>query len=157
MTTGASLVIDGQTIMNDNTWNTEPTFQVTLGPGIAHLGPAVRPGQRRRRTDLRLLRKSGVAYNTQGNTGTDGEWVQMGATDTEGDTSFLAELPGAPNSPIVMSIATTLDLSTANSLNLVALGSLADASSGVTGQKVLVGAATRLPPASTTAIPRSPA
>ena len=62
-----------------------------------------------------------------------------GRTDTEGDTSFLAELPGAPNSPIVMSSATTLDLSMPNSLNLVALGSLADASSGVTGQKVLLG------------------
>ena len=60
----------------------------------------------------------------------------MGASDP--NTQFYATLAGAPNSSVVMSGNTTLDLSAAN-MGFVTLGSLADAPGSPTGQQVLLG------------------
>ena len=76
------------------------------------------------------------------NTGAGGTWNQMGASDPH--TLFFpstANVGGAPNSAVVMSTGTTLDLSTAGIGNAY-LGSLADDPAGASGHQVLLGSNT---------------
>ena len=140
-------MIDGTTLINDNTWTNTTTAQITLAPGLHSLdlrfaqgNGGVGPNGTAGNNGGPAYDAFGMAYNTQSNTATTGEWNQMGATDTEGDTSFFAQLPGAPTSQIVMASNTTLDVSATNSFGLVGIGSLTDA--GATGAKVLLGSNT---------------
>ena len=84
----AFLVIDGVTVIDNTTWNSNATGNITLGPGLHTV-------------DLRFGQNSvgvgpntgaygnyGVAYNTVANTLTTGVWNQMGASDP--NTQFYA-------------------------------------------------------------------
>ncbi len=141
----ASVTVDGKTIINDSTYTDEVTGQITLSPGLHTV-------------DLRFYQGTGgvgpapaanppygafgVGYNTVGATGSgDPSWTQVGAGDSTFDTEFFATISGLPNSPVVLSSNTTLDLSAAG-LGNVFLGSLADATSATTGHQVLIGSNT---------------
>ena len=131
----AFLTIDGVPVINDTQGSDSVTNSITLGPGLhsvdlrfglfsGYVGP---PGS---------YGNYGVGYNTVANTARGGTWNQMGAGDS--NTQFYATLAGMPNSSLVMSSNTTLDLSAAN-MGFVALGSLADAPGSPSGQQVLLG------------------
>ena len=131
----ASLVIDGVSVINNTTWNQNLTGQITLGPGLHSVDLRFGQGTGGVGPNTGAYGNFGISYNTVNNTGTDGTWNQMGGADAV--TQFQAIPAGAPNSQMVMSSNTTLDLSTP-STGLVALGSLADGP-GATGHQVLLG------------------
>ena len=153
---GTSLVIDGQTIMNDNTWNTEPTFQVTLGPGLHTL-------------DLRFAQGNGGVGPT-GTYSVSSAWpTTLRATpartasgcqmSTPTPKATRVSLPNSPVRQIPQSSCRGHDARPEHCEQPQSRGPR------LAGRRLLrrdrpkgAGwAATRLPPASTTAIPRSPA
>jgi fibronectin-binding autotransporter adhesin len=135
----AYLVIDGVTVISNTQWNQNVTGSIALGPGLHSVDLRFGQGGGGAGPNTGAYNNYGISYNTVGNTGTGGTWLQMGAIDA--NTQFYAVIAGAPGSAVVMSSNTTLDLS-ANGMGLVGLGSLADAAGSPTGHQVLVGANT---------------
>ena len=135
---GAYLQIDGNSIINDNTYTDTVTNTVTLAPGLhsfdllfgqdtGGVGPV--GGN---------YGSFGVAYNTVGNTATTGTWLQIGpsSSDTAFFASNLGQLPST--SSVILSSNTTFDASGTNGAAVV-IGSMADGSANPTGQQVLLG------------------
>jgi len=141
---GGYLSIDGYAVISDPNWADTVTAQVTLTPGLHSVdlrfgqgGGPVGPNGTAGDNGGPAYGAFGVAYNTTGNTNTTGSWLPMGASDP--NTQFYATVGGAPNTSLVMSSSTTLDLSAPSAFGLVALGSLADAPGSPTGHQVLLG------------------
>ena len=137
----AYLTIDGQSIISNTTWNQNVTGQITLAPGLHTVDLRFGQGGGGVGPNTGAYDNYGVSYNTVGNTNTGGNWYQMGATDPSGDTQFYAAVAGMPNSQVVMSANTTLDLSAAG-VGVAGVGSLADAAGSPTGALVLLGSNT---------------
>ena len=131
------LVIDGVSVINNTTWNQNVTGSITLTPGFHSLDLRFGQGGGGVGPNTGAYNNFGISYNTVGNTATTGTWFQMGASDP--DTQFFAAAPGAPNTSVVMSSNTTLDLSASSTYGLVFLGSLADASGSPAGHQVFLG------------------
>ena len=115
------------------------TGSITLSPGLHTVDLRFGQGTGLVGPNSGAYDSYGVAYNTAGNTSTGGTWYQMGAQRSQ--HPVLRRRQGAPNSSMVVSNSTTLDLSGAG-LGLAALGSLADASASPTGQRLLLGGGT---------------
>ena len=137
----ASVVVDGTTIISNTTWNQNVTGQITLAPGLHTVSLRFGQGTGGAGPNTAHYDNYGISYNTAGNTNTGGNWYQMGATDPSGDTQFYAAVAGMPNSQVVMSSNTTLDLSAAG-VGVAGVGSLADAAGSPTGALVLLGSNT---------------
>ncbi|MGA2254578.1 MAG: autotransporter-associated beta strand repeat-containing protein, partial [Thermoguttaceae bacterium] len=138
------LSIDGYAVISDPNWADTVTAQVTLTPGLHTIdlrfgqgGGGVGPNGNAGDNGGPAYGAFGVAYNTTGNTNTTGSWLPMGAGNP--DTQFYANVGGAPNTSLVMSSSTSLDLSASSAFGLVALGSLADAPGSPTGHQMLLG------------------
>ena len=130
------LVIDGTSVISNTTYSQNVLGSITLSPGLHTVDLRFGQGGGLVGPNTGAYNNYGISYNTTGNTATTGTWLQMGAGDT--NTQFYALAPGAPNSSLVMSASTTLDLS-AGSMGGTLLGSLADASGSPAGQQVLLG------------------
>ena len=137
---GAYLKIDGTVVVNNDNWNWNVLGSITLSPGMHTFDLRFGQGGGGVGPNTGAYNNFGISYNTVGNTGTGGTWLQMGVNDP--NTVFYASgaaagLPGA--SAVVLSSNTTLDLSDSG-IGAATIGSLADAVPGATtGHQVLLG------------------
>jgi fibronectin-binding autotransporter adhesin len=132
-----SLVIDGQSVINNGNYGDNAIGSITLSPGLHYIDLRFGQGGGGVGPNSGVYGTYGIGYNTVVNTGGGGTWNQFGTGDST--TQFLATISGAPASDIVMSSNTTLDVSGSSLGGMVGLGSLGDAAGSPTGHRVLIG------------------